>query len=78
MCRRYTAEQALQMGLCNIVVPHDQLDQEVDKWCRVGYDVADPSISASRTADIGTATIQPKSRRARLDRDDVAAPIRRE
>lgn len=22
------------MGLCNVVVPHDQLDQEVDKWCQ--------------------------------------------
>src|SRR5919201_1885284 len=24
MCRRYTAQQALEMGLCNVVVPHDQ------------------------------------------------------
>ena len=22
------------MGLCNAVVPHDQLDAEVDKWCQ--------------------------------------------
>jgi 2-ketocyclohexanecarboxyl-CoA hydrolase len=33
LCRRYTAEQALQMGLCNVVVPHEQLDEEVAKWC---------------------------------------------
>ncbi|MBI4083760.1 MAG: enoyl-CoA hydratase/isomerase family protein [Candidatus Lambdaproteobacteria bacterium] len=33
MCRRYTAQQALEMGLCNVVVPHDQLDKEVDAWC---------------------------------------------
>ena len=33
MCRRYTAQEALQMGLCNVVVPHDQLDAEVAKWC---------------------------------------------
>jgi 2-ketocyclohexanecarboxyl-CoA hydrolase len=33
MCRRYTAQQALEMGLCNVVVPHDQLDAEVAKWC---------------------------------------------
>lgn len=33
MCRRYTAEQALQMGLCNAVVPHDQLDEEIKRWC---------------------------------------------
>ena len=24
MCRRYSAQEALQMGLCNVVVPHDQ------------------------------------------------------
>ena len=33
MCRRYTAQEALAMGLCNVVVPHDQLDAEVAKWC---------------------------------------------
>jgi 2-ketocyclohexanecarboxyl-CoA hydrolase len=33
MCRRYTAQQALEMGLCNVVVPNDQLDAEVAKWC---------------------------------------------
>jgi 2-ketocyclohexanecarboxyl-CoA hydrolase len=33
MCRRYTAQQALEMGLCNVVVPHERLDAEVDKWC---------------------------------------------
>jgi len=33
MCRRYTAEQAEQMGLVNTVVPLDQLEAEVDKWC---------------------------------------------
>lgn len=33
LCRRYTAQEALQMGLVNTVVPHDQLDAEVRKWC---------------------------------------------
>lgn len=33
LCRRYTAQEALQMGLVNAVVPHDQLDEEVQKWC---------------------------------------------
>ena len=33
MCKRYTAHEALAMGLCNAVVPHDQLDAEVAKWC---------------------------------------------
>jgi len=33
LCRRYSAQEALEMGLCNTVVPHDELDAEVDKWC---------------------------------------------
>jgi dihydroxynaphthoic acid synthetase len=33
LCRLYTAEQALGMGLVNAVVPFAELDAEVDKWC---------------------------------------------
>lgn len=33
LARRYTAQQALQMGLVNAVVPMEKLDEEVDKWC---------------------------------------------
>jgi 2-ketocyclohexanecarboxyl-CoA hydrolase len=33
LCRRYTAAQALDMGLVNIVVPPDRLDAEVAAWC---------------------------------------------
>ncbi len=34
LCRRYTAKEALEMGLVNVVVPQDKLDEEVDKWCQ--------------------------------------------
>lgn len=34
LCRRYTAAEALQMGLVNKVVPAEQLDAEVGAWCR--------------------------------------------
>src|SRR3954469_1895781 len=34
LCRRYTAAEAFQMGLVNKVVPADQLDAEVEVWCR--------------------------------------------
>ena len=34
LCRRYTAQEALQMGLVNAVVLLDKLDEEVDKWCQ--------------------------------------------
>ena len=33
MCRQYGAQEALGMGLINAAVPHDKLDEEVDKWC---------------------------------------------
>ncbi len=33
LCRRYTAHEALDMGLVNSVVPLERLDEEVDRWC---------------------------------------------
>ena len=33
LCRRYSAAEALAMGLVNAVVPHDELDAEVSRWC---------------------------------------------
>jgi 2-ketocyclohexanecarboxyl-CoA hydrolase len=33
LCRRYSAHEALAMGLVNKVVPDDQLDAEVAAWC---------------------------------------------
>jgi 2-ketocyclohexanecarboxyl-CoA hydrolase len=34
LCRRYTAKQAFDMGLVNCVVPPDELDAEVERWCQ--------------------------------------------
>jgi 2-ketocyclohexanecarboxyl-CoA hydrolase len=33
LCRRYSAAEALAMGLVNAVVPHNELDAEIDRWC---------------------------------------------
>jgi len=33
LCRQYTAEQALGMGLVNAVVPDYELDAEIERWC---------------------------------------------
>lgn len=33
LCRLYSAEEALRMGLVNAVVPYEKLDEEVEKWC---------------------------------------------
>lgn len=34
LCRQYDAQQALDMGLVNAVVPLEQLEEETLKWCR--------------------------------------------
>lgn len=39
-CRTYTAQQALEMGLVNKVVPLADLDREVEKWCDEIKDVS--------------------------------------
>ena len=33
LCHRYSAKEALEMGLVNKVVPADKLEEKVDKWC---------------------------------------------
>lgn len=33
LCRQYDAQEALEMGLVNTVVPLDQLEDETVKWC---------------------------------------------
>jgi naphthoate synthase len=43
LCRTYTAQEALEMGLVNKVVPLAELDAEVARWC-------DEIISLSPTA----------------------------
>jgi naphthoate synthase len=34
LCRQYSAEEALEMGLVNTVVPLEQLEEETVRWCR--------------------------------------------
>jgi naphthoate synthase len=34
LCRQYDAQEALQMGLVNAVVPLEQLESETVQWCR--------------------------------------------
>ena len=40
LCRQYTAEQALEMGLVNTVVPLEQLEEETVSWCREMLDLS--------------------------------------
>src|SRR6266542_1987257 len=34
LCRQYDAQQALDMGLVNRVVPYEELEAETVRWCR--------------------------------------------
>jgi naphthoate synthase len=56
LCRRYPAAEALAMGLVNTVVPHDQLDAEVDKWCAEIMEKSPTAIAiAKRSFNMDTA-----------------------
>ncbi|MBL4867926.1 MAG: 2-ketocyclohexanecarboxyl-CoA hydrolase [Pseudomonadales bacterium] len=48
LCRRYSAQEALEMGLVNKVVPVDQLDAEVAQWCSEILDKSPTAISLAK------------------------------
>ena len=50
LSRRYSAEEALEMGLVNVVVPDARLDDEVDRWCQ---EILRGSPEGLRLAKIG-------------------------
>ena len=59
LCRRYTAQQALAMGLVNAVVPATELDVEVDKWCREILALSPTAIAiAKRSFNADTDSIR--------------------
>ncbi len=59
LCRRYTAQQALDMGLLNAVVPHDQLDAEVAAWCAEIVDKSPTALAiAKRSFNVDSEQIR--------------------
>ena len=59
LCRRYSAQDALAMGLVNAVVPHDQLDAEVAKWCAEILQMSPTAIAlAKRSFNVDTEMIR--------------------
>ena len=48
LCRRYGAAEAAAMGLVNKVVPDDQLDAEVESWCREIMDRSPAAIAIAK------------------------------
>jgi len=59
LCRRYTAEQAVEMGLVNMAVPADELDAEVDRWCAEILDRSPTAIAiAKRSFNAATESLR--------------------
>lgn len=50
LCRKYTAAEALEMGLVNKVVPHEDLMKEVDSWCEEILDKSPQSLRIAKTS----------------------------
>jgi 2-ketocyclohexanecarboxyl-CoA hydrolase len=48
LCRRYTAAQALAMGMVNAVVQQAELDAEVDRWCQEILAMSPTAIAISK------------------------------
>ena len=62
LCRQYDAQQALEMGLVNTVVPLEKLEEETVKWCReilANSPIAIRCLKAAMNADCdGQAGLQ--------------------
>ncbi len=50
LCRRYSAREALDMGLVNTVVPAAKLDAEVRRWCAEILDKSPTAIAILKRA----------------------------
>jgi 2-ketocyclohexanecarboxyl-CoA hydrolase len=56
LCRRYSAAEALAMGLVNAVVPHEELDATVAQWCAEILEKSPTAIAiAKRSFNMDTA-----------------------
>jgi naphthoate synthase len=64
LCRQYNAQEALEMGLVNKVVPYEYLEQETVQWCReilANSPIAIRCLKAALNADCdGQAGLQRK------------------
>ena len=62
LCRQYDAQEALDMGLVNTVVPLDRLEDETVQWCREMLALSPLALrmikASMNAADDGLAGIQ--------------------
>jgi naphthoate synthase len=70
LCRQYTAEEALGMGLVNAVVPLEQLERETVRWCREMLELSPFALrlmkASFNAAEDGLAGIQQLAHDANL------------
>ena len=70
LCRLYEAEEALEMGLVNAVVPLDELEREAVAWCREMTSLSPLSLrllkSSFNAAEDGLTGLQQLSHDATL------------
>ncbi len=50
LCRQYNAQQALDMGLVNHVVPYEELEKETLQWCREMLEHSPLALRCLKTA----------------------------
>ncbi len=50
LCNRYSAKEAVEMGLANKVVPDDRLEEETMAWCRRILEMSPQSISVAKVS----------------------------
>lgn len=48
LCRQYSGDAAVQMGLANVVVPDGDLDAEVERWCGELLDKSPQSLRIAK------------------------------
>ena len=70
LCRQYSAEEALDMGLVNRVVPLEELEEETVAWCREMLELSPFSLrllkASFNAAEDGMAGIQQLAHDANL------------
>ncbi len=70
LCRQYSAEEALEMGLVNRVVPLEELEEETVAWCREMLELSPFSLrllkASFHAAEDGLAGIQQLAHDANL------------
>jgi naphthoate synthase len=70
LCRQYSAEEALEMGLVNRVVPLEELEEETVAWCREMLQLSPFSLrllkASFNAAEDGLAGIQQLAHDANL------------